>query len=88
VIGPIINKNAPANNRVDTLFMTLSAGKSKILHSIPDGLSIQRIPRTEELVVALGICLMWPFLMSGFAGALGNLQIKRELDQLSGIVKL
>jgi hypothetical protein len=31
---------------------------------------------------------MSPFLMSGFAGALGNLQIKRELDQLSGIVKL
>ena len=30
--------------------------------------------------------VMTPFLMSSFAGALGNLQIKRELDQLNELL--
>src|SRR5262249_3931207 len=44
VIGPIINKNAPANNPVNTLFMVPSQPSQSYFTLYQGNLSIQRIP--------------------------------------------
>jgi hypothetical protein len=56
-MGPIINKNAPANDPVNTLFMAPSAAKLNLPHSIPGGSQYTKVPTTEERVVVGGPAL-------------------------------